>query len=134
MVFRAYRSDVESLRAVADVASVQRLAWFNRGFMKAERRDDHLVLSDLRMGAEPDYTFRFAVARRVDGRWQAIRPEQMRWPWESRRRLGELWQRIWERPADEVERARRGELVGPVDPAQAANAADGHTPAASASK
>jgi hypothetical protein len=30
-------------------------------FLKAEQRDGHLVLSDLRMGAEPDYLFHYVV-------------------------------------------------------------------------
>ena len=99
MRFRHYRSDVEALRAVSALPAVQRLAWFNHGFMKAEVRDGRLVLSDLRMGAEPDYTFRFAVARRdAQGRWVAIPPEQPQWPWEATRRLPDMWHRIWAEP------------------------------------
>ena len=97
--FRHYRSEVESLRAVSTLPSVQRLAWFNHGFMKAEVRDGRLVLSDLRMGAEPDYTFRFAVARRGERRqWTAIPPEQPEWPWQATRRLADMWYRIWAEP------------------------------------
>ena len=75
----------------------------NRGFVKAEVRDGQLVLSDLRMGAEPDYGFRFAVAERdgSGGGWRPMAPEQLEWPWSARRRLGELWQRIWTPPAPE---------------------------------
>lgn len=98
MRFARYPSDVEALREVATWPAVERLRWFNHGFMKAEVRDGLLVLSDLRMGAEPDYTFRFAVARREGGRWVAIPPQQIEWPWEARRRLGELWRRIWSEP------------------------------------
>src|SRR5690606_15668561 len=35
--------------------AVERLAWFNRGFMRAREVGGELVLSDLRMGHEPDY-------------------------------------------------------------------------------
>ncbi len=99
MRFRRYRSDVEALQAVSALPAVRRLAWFNRGFMKAEVRDGRLVLSDLRMGAEPDYTFRFAVARRDGpGRWSAVPPEQPQWPWEATRRLPDMWHRIWAEP------------------------------------
>lgn len=99
MVFRAYPSDTTALRAAAALPAVRELAWFNHGFMKAQVVDDALVLTDLRMGAEPDYTFRFTVARRVDGRWHAITSTQEQWPWQARRRLGAMWTRIWNEPA-----------------------------------
>lgn len=98
MQFRRYASDVDSLEAVRDFDAVQRLDWFNHGFMKAQRRDELLVLSDLRMGAEPDYSFRFAIARHDGTGWRQIQPEQLRWPWEARRRLDAMWRRIWEAP------------------------------------
>ena len=118
MVFRGYPSNVEALRAAQGIAAVQRLDWFNHGFQKAQVRDGVLVLSDLRMGAEPDYTFNFAVAERDGNGWRAIPPEQLRWPWQATRRLTAMWQRIWTQPAT----------------AQAAAGNPGSTPAASASK
>lgn len=96
--FREYRSDVAALDAVRELPAVQRLLWFNRGFMKAEVREGQIVLSDLRMGAEPDYSFNFAVARVSDAGIEEIRPEQLSWPWQARRRLGEMWTRIWLQP------------------------------------
>ena len=98
IAFRAHGSDVAALRMVSTQPSVQRLSWFNRGFMKAEQRDGALVLSDLRMGSEPDYTFRFAVARRDGDGWRATPPRQLQWPWQATQRLGALWQRIWREP------------------------------------
>ena len=38
MQFRRYGSDMDALEAVRDYASVERLRWFNHGFMKAQRR------------------------------------------------------------------------------------------------
>jgi len=87
-----------ALAAVADAPAVRRLRWFNHGFMKPQLRDGRLVLSDLRMGAEPDYTFNFAVAMRDGEGWRGIPPEQVRWPWDARRRLAGLWDRIWRGP------------------------------------
>src|SRR5687768_17556648 len=100
IVFRAYGSDVASLQAagVGDNPDVQRLLWFNHHFAKAQERDGKLVISDLRMGAEPDYSFRFAVAARDGDGWRPIPVEQYAWPWEARRRLPELWHRIWNQP------------------------------------
>ncbi len=98
MVMRRYRSDTHALAAVREYQSVERLHWFSRGFLKAEQRHGELVLSDLRMGAEPDYSFRFAVAERRGTGWREIPPRQLRWPWQASRRLGAMWERIWREP------------------------------------
>lgn len=95
MRFREYHTDVKALAAVYEYPAVQRLTWFNRGFMKAERRDGELVLSDLRMGAEPDYSFRFVVARNDGEGWREVPARQLQWPWEASGRLAAMWQRIW---------------------------------------
>ena len=119
MRFTAYPSDVAALREAGELPAVRRLAWFNHGFMKAQVRDGVLVLSDLRMGLAPDYTFNFAVARRDGGRWQPLSPpRQLRFPWQATRRLGALWWRIWRQPAAD----------------QATSGSSGAAPAASASK
>ena len=97
MRFRAYRSDVAALEAARGIPSVDRLLWFNHHFMKAEVRDHELVLSDLRMGAEPDYTFRFTVAARDGNGWRAIPPEDPDWR-HTRRMLGLMWRRLLRQP------------------------------------
>ena len=94
MVFRAHRSDVDALDGARGIPAVSRLLWFNHHFAKAEVVDGRLVLSDLRMGAEPDYTFRFAVAARDGNGWRAIPPEDPDWR-HTKRMLGLMWQRIW---------------------------------------
>lgn len=131
MVFRAYSSDARALEDTRSLPVVGRLLWFNRGFMKAEVRDAKLVLSDLRMGAEPDYSFRFVVAERDGSGWRAYGPEQAQWPWEAGRRLSAMWERIWVRPPEELQAVATGVAVVPV---QAAAANSGETPATSASK
>lgn len=101
MKFRGYPSNTQALLEARDIPSVQRLAWFNHGFMRAQVQDDRLVLSDLRMGLEPDYSFQFAVAERHADKWQAIPPAQL--PWSTpvsgagglRALLAAMWQRIW---------------------------------------
>ncbi len=98
MRFRAQTSDVDALRAVADYKAVVRLRWFNHGFMKAQERDGTLILSDLRMGFEPDYIFNFAVAQRNSPMWREIPPQQLQWPWSAAGRLREVWNRAWKEP------------------------------------
>ena len=122
MAFRAHASDVRALRTARDIAAARRLAWFTHGFQKAELRNGQLLLSDLRMGSEPDYSFRFVVAARRRDRWHALQPpRQLPLEWKSMRGADELWRRIWS---------------GPVQPrrVQAATGNSGVTPATSASK
>ncbi len=102
MRFVARPSDVAALREVADYDAVARLRWFNHGFMKAQQRDGTLVVSDLRMGLEPDYIFNFAVAERNSPAWREIPPRQQQWPWDAAGRLRAMWVRIWEEPQSDA--------------------------------
>ncbi|WP_313173419.1 metal-dependent hydrolase [Stenotrophomonas sp.] len=105
MQFQGYPSNVQALRQAADVPAVQRLNWFNHGFMRAQVVDGELVLSDLRMGLEPDYNFNFAVASEREGQWQAMPPRQLMPAYRQagnrdvlKQRLALMWQRIWRAP------------------------------------
>ncbi len=88
-------SDLAALEAARDLPAVARLRWFNRGFMSAREVDGQLVLSDLRMGLELDFTFRFVVAERDGEGWRAVPPTQAPWPTDAIQRLPEVWHRIW---------------------------------------
>ena len=99
MVFRAHASDTQALDAVSQLPAVVRVLWFNHHFAKAQVRDRTLVLSDLRMGSEPDYSFRFAVATREGDQWEALQPpRQLPFVWKSRPGVDALWSRIWNQP------------------------------------
>ena len=101
MRFASHASDVAALADAADIPAVARLAWFNHGFMRASEVDGELVLTDLRMGNEPDYSFNFAVAEHDDGRWRGIAPEQLAFAWDSAgRRLPMVWGRIFDPQVD----------------------------------
>lgn len=76
MRFHPHASDVGALQAAADIPAVRRLQWFNRGFMRTQVVEGRLVLSDLRMGLEPEYTFRFEVAEDTVNGWQPVPPVQ----------------------------------------------------------
>ncbi len=65
-------------RALIDSPQYNRLSWFTDGWLRHDAIGDELVVSDLRMGMTGYYTFRFLMARRVDGQWQAVLPQ--RWP------------------------------------------------------
>ncbi|MDO5101282.1 MAG: metal-dependent hydrolase [Lautropia sp.] len=77
MNFRFYPSDTGALQQVASDAQVQRLLWFTHGFVGMQSAIDEagkarLILTDLRMGLEPDYFFRYDIAGQdADGHWVA---------------------------------------------------------------
>ena len=104
--FKGYKSNVQALAEAKNIEAVQELAWFNHGFMRAQIVDNELVLSDLRMGLEPDYNFRFVVARREANGWQAVPPRQLQAAYRApvargklKEALSALWHRIWNQPA-----------------------------------
>ncbi len=43
---------------------VDRIAWFSHGFFKMSERDGRIIITDLRMGQEPYYSFNFVVGQR----------------------------------------------------------------------
>jgi len=57
-----YPANRRLLEGIEDHWPVQRLQWFTHGFYAVQRIGDGIVMTDLRMGMEPDYTFRFRVA------------------------------------------------------------------------
>ena len=126
--FRAHASDMQALAAASEVPAVQRLQWFNRGFMRAQVQQERLLLSDLRMGLEPDYSFSFEVAQRQAGQWQAIPPVQRPWSapisgWDGIKRLcAAMWQRIWHTSAQPL----RVMIVAPDTEASPAHPAQGN--------
>ena len=99
--FEAYASDAAALQQLASTPPVARLLWFSSGFMKAQAQGHQLVLSDLRMGAEPAYSFQYAIAERAseDAPWHAIAPVAVRRDIDTRRALQASWQRLLHEPA-----------------------------------
>jgi len=109
MHLRGFSSNIQALGEVAAFDSVRRLSWFNRGFMRARLVGDDLMLSDLRMGLEPDYNFNFVVAHRHNGKWQPVAPRQVQAAYRApvaRDQIGavlaQMWWRIWHEPSSTV--------------------------------
>ena len=98
MQFKAYPSATAALSVNLASPAVQRLAWFTHGFIGARVVNGQLQLSDLRMGHEPDYFFRFAVAQQHADSWVSIAPEQIRGTRDIARIWHATWSRIWETP------------------------------------
>lgn len=61
MRFNAFERGNALLQQHGNHPHMQRLARFTDGFFKVERNGDNLVVTDLRMGQEPNYVFSFDI-------------------------------------------------------------------------
>jgi inner membrane protein len=75
------------------IDGVQRLAGFTKGFYKLEKRANRLLISDLRMGQEPNYSFSFAVAEAHSPAVALTQPVQITVAFDITRGLNWLWRR-----------------------------------------
>jgi inner membrane protein len=87
------------LRGLETHWPVQRLQRFTHGFYSVEREGDAIVMSDLRMGIEPNYVFRLRVGKVSNPHPQPVASTQLpvKRDWN---RLPLLWQRIWDSEVD----------------------------------
>ena len=92
--FESYPSNNQLLQAASNVWAVQRLRWFASDFNKVDVRDNRLVITDLRMGGEPNYVFSHVVAEGGNPHWRAIPTEQLMGRF-SRTDLDILRRKLW---------------------------------------
>lgn len=92
--FNRYPSYPELLRGLEQHWPVRRLQWFTKGFYSVRLEGDAIVMSDLRMGLEPEYVFRFKVAERDNPHSRPVPAVQLPTvrQWE---RLPRIWERIF---------------------------------------
>jgi inner membrane protein len=77
---------------------VDRIAWFTHGFFKMSERDGRAVITDLRMGQEPYYSFNFIVAERQSPTFASVTPRSLREMPDIGSAFGWLWRRILGQP------------------------------------
>lgn len=81
------------------VEAAQRIRDFSHGFYKLSRTGEELLITDLRMGQEPQYVFGFVVAHQDgDGQVHPLRPRQVSSPIDTARGLAWLLPRMLGRP------------------------------------
>lgn len=92
--FRRIESSPHLLSGIEGHWPVQRLRWFTQGFYSVERVENAVVMSDLRMGVEPNYVFRFKVGEIANPHALPVNstllPVKRDWD-----RLPQVWARIW---------------------------------------
>jgi len=92
--FKTYPRSLELIEPLQDYWPVQRLQWFTKGFYAAALHGSDIVIADLRMGAEPDYVFRFKVGALGNPHPRAAGVEQLPGI-RNFERLRWVWARIW---------------------------------------
>jgi inner membrane protein len=89
-----YKSRIELLDDLENHWPVERLRWFSKGFFKVSQADDSIIISDLRMGAEPSYVFSFIVAESGNPHVNPVTAQRL----PANRDPGmlkDVWNRIW---------------------------------------
>lgn len=74
--WRRFDSADELIAPLTGQWAFDRLRWFTHGYYAIKREGDEVVITDLRMGSEPAYVFRFNVARVADGKLTPIQTVQ----------------------------------------------------------
>jgi inner membrane protein len=92
--FTHHPSHDRLLEGLAGHWPVQRLQWFTHGFYAVDNRGRAIVITDLRMGLEPHYIFRFKVAEMGNPHPTPTPSERIRGN-RGVERLRWVWERIW---------------------------------------
>ena len=94
--FQHVASDVVLLPKLTNNVALQRLQRFNQGYFIVREVGGKLIISDVRMGREPHYTFNFAIAQLHEGTWQELTPpEQIQDRPDIKQEWGYLQKRLW---------------------------------------
>ena len=94
--FERYLRELELIEPLRTSWPVQRLQWFTKNFYAASLLDSDIVITDLRMGTEPEYVFRFKVG--VMGNPHPHTAPVERLPGiRNYERLRWVWHRIWDK-------------------------------------
>ena len=92
--FEQHPRELELIEPLSTSWPVQRLQWFTKNFYAASLLDSDIVITDLRMGTEPEYVFRFKVGVMGNPHPHATPVEQLPGI-RNYERLRWVWHRIW---------------------------------------
>jgi len=93
--FEQHQRELELIEPLRDSWPVQRLQWFTKDFYAAALFDSDIVITDLRMGTEPEYVFRFKVGETGNPHPHPAPVEQLPGI-RNYQRLRWVWHRIWD--------------------------------------
>jgi inner membrane protein len=89
-----YPRNLNLMAGIEEHPPVVKLRRFTRGYYAFSTVGEYVAMTDLRMGSEPDYVFRFKVAK-LDGSHSAPIDDQRLKTTQDWRRLAWVWARIW---------------------------------------
>jgi inner membrane protein len=98
MHFDRFDQGAPLARELAGIDGVQRIRAFSQGFYKLHEDGPRLLVSDLRMGQEPNYVFSFAVAERHSPPVPLVPSVQVGSRGDLGRALSWLWRRALGEP------------------------------------
>lgn len=93
--FREFDRGAELIAKTRDLPAFKRIDWFTNGLFKLEKQEDRIVATDLRMGMEPAYFFRFSLAEDNGHEVEPTTPNRVRVEANREQGVRWVWQRIW---------------------------------------
>jgi inner membrane protein len=93
--FSRYNSNPALLEGLTGHWPVKRLQWFTHGFYAVQDLAGSVVITDLRMGLEPYYVFRFKVGEISNPHARPTKNQRVHGE-RGLDRLAWVWKRIWE--------------------------------------
>jgi inner membrane protein len=99
ITFERYSRQLELLEPLREIWAVQRLRWFTKNIYAASLSGSDIVITDLRMGMEPEYVFRFKVGEMGNPHAYPASVERVTGI-RNYERLGRVWDRIWDSRAE----------------------------------
>jgi inner membrane protein len=96
--FTGHPNNKALLKPIEDHWAVKRLQWFTQTFYSVRQIADRIVITDLRMGTENAYIFRFQVGEVRNGSVIPFKSHRLK-PDIDFNLLIQLWHRIWAEPA-----------------------------------
>ncbi len=94
IAFDSFPRGAELNAAMSGNRNVDRVARWTQGFYKLGERDGRIVVTDLRMGQEPYYSFNFVVGQRQSPSIAAVTPTHFREQHDLGQGLRWLWRRM----------------------------------------
>ena len=97
--YTSYENGKKRLKGLEDHWPVNRLQWFTQGFYSARQDSEKIIITDLRMGTEGGYIFRFQVGKISDGVVEPAKSRRVKSQVQLKM-LGAIWKRIWSKQND----------------------------------
>lgn len=108
--FTQFDRGMDLKKLLPDETYIERINWFTQDNFKLGQQDNMLVATDLRMGMEPNYFFRFKLADIQDDEIIPIAPQQLGMSRNAKAGLLWVWRRIWNPYAEPI--MARGSVNG----------------------